>query len=106
MLLHHAVRINYILNMENNKDYSNEILAVKEATEQKKICKCCGKELPISNFKRQSRGYRKICMACERSANGVSERFSSFTDRELMEELRSRGYKGIFKKVQIIEVKL
>lgn len=45
-------------------------------------------------------------MACERSFNGISERFSSFTDRELMEELRSRGYKGIFKKIQIIEVKL
>lgn len=106
MLLAHVAKINYILNMETNKNYNNEVLAIKETTEQKKICKCCGKELSINNFRRQSKGYRKICMACERSFNGVSERFSSFTDRELMEELRSRGYKGIFKKVQIIEVKL
>lgn len=30
-------KINYILNMENNKDYSNEVLAVEETTTEKKL---------------------------------------------------------------------
>lgn len=37
MLLHHAVKINYILNMENKPDYSNEVLAVEETTTEKKL---------------------------------------------------------------------
>lgn len=36
MLLHHVVKINYILNMENNSNYSNEVLAVEETTQQKR----------------------------------------------------------------------
>lgn len=36
MLLAHVAKINYILNMETNKNYNNEVLAIKETTEQKK----------------------------------------------------------------------
>lgn len=36
MLLAVVVKINYISNMENNKDYSNEVLAVEVTTTQKK----------------------------------------------------------------------
>ena len=75
-------------------------LAVVAIVQQKKICKCCGKELPVTYFKRQSRGYRNICMSCERTSNGVSERFKDFTSRELIEELRSRGFKGQLKWVK------
>lgn len=75
-------------------------LAVIETVQQKKTCKCCGKELPITYFKRQSKGYRKICMSCERNSNGVSEKFKEFTSRELMEELRSRGFKGQLKYIR------
>ena len=89
--------------MENNnkKDYKNEVLAVPVITEQKKICKCCGKELPLSNFPKRGGGYRTICMSCLRQSNGISDRFKQFTDRDLMEELRSRGYKGTFKRMKV-----
>lgn len=89
--------------MADNK-YSDVILAKIETTNEKKICKCCGKELPLSSFKRQSKGYRKICISCERNNNGVSEKFKNFTSRELMEELRSRGFKGTLKYIRVEEV--
>ena len=39
MLLHHVVRINYILNMENKVNYNDKVLAIEETTQQKKIWK-------------------------------------------------------------------
>lgn len=93
--------------MENdNKDLHNEVLAKQESTIEKKKCKCCGRELPLTSFHRQSKGYRKICISCERNKTGVTERFKDFTDRDLMEELRSRGYKGTFKRMRIEEFTL
>ena len=37
----------------NNNDYSNKILAVEETTTEKKKCKCCGKELPLTMFNKK-----------------------------------------------------
>lgn len=76
-------------------------LAVRETIKEKKTCKCCGKELPITYFKRQAKGYRKICMACQRKNSGVSEKFKEYDSRELMEELQARGFKGQLKYIQI-----
>lgn len=104
MLLHHAVKINYILNMENKTDYSNTVLAVEETIQQKKKCKCCGKELPITMFNKRGTGYRNICIVCERGDSGASEKFKQFTSRELMEELRMRGFKGTFKRMTVEEI--
>lgn len=104
MLLHHVVKINYILNMENNKDYSNEVLAVEETTTQKKTCKCCGKELPLTMFNKRGTGYRTICISCERGDSGASDKFKQYTSRELMEELRARGFKGTFKRMKVEEI--
>lgn len=106
MLLVHVVKINYIYDMENNKDYSNIVLAVEETTTEKKICKCCGKELPITMFNKKGIGHRSICISCERGESGASEKFKDFTARELMEELRSRGFKGVLKRVKVEEVKI
>ena len=92
--------------MENNHDYSNEKLAVEETTTQKKKCKCCGKELPLTMFNKRGIGYRNVCISCERSESGTSEKFKQFTSRELIEELRSRGYKGVLKRVKVEEVKI
>lgn len=92
--------------MENNHDYSNEKLAVEETTTQKKKCKCCGKELPLTMFNKRGIGYRNVCISCERGESGASEKFKQFTSRELMEELRSRGYKGVLKRVKVEEVKI
>lgn len=90
--------------MENNKDYSNEVLAVEETTTQKKTCKCCGKELPLTMFNKKGTGYRTICISCERGESGASEKFKDYTSRELMEELRARGFKGVLKRMKIEEI--
>ena len=92
--------------MENNKDYSNEVFAVEETTTQKKTCKCCGKELPLTMFNKRGIGYRTICISCERGDSGASDKFKQYTSRELMEELRSRGYKGVLKRIKVEEVKI
>ena len=94
-------KINYILNMENKVNYNDKVLAIEETTQQKKVCKCCGKELPITMFNKRGPGYRSICISCERGENGASEKFKQFTSRELMEELRSRGFKGTFKRMKV-----
>ena len=74
-----------------------------------KVCKCCGKELPITEFAirgiRGHKGERKVtnlCKSCmaEKIANGRNKsinnakvmRLRDFTPRELMEELKRRGY--------------
>ena len=106
MLLVVVVKINYILNMENKPDYSNEVLAVEETTTEKKTCKCCGKELPLTMFNKRGTGYRNICISCERGESGASDKFKDFTSRELMEELRSRGFKGVLKRIKVEEVKI
>lgn len=84
--------------MENNQETP---LAIVVTTSNKKKCKCCGKELPITMFHKKGIGYRNICMSCERNENGVSDKFRDFTSRELIEELRSRGYKGTLKYVKV-----
>lgn len=75
-----------------------------------KVCKVCGVELPISEFKKTlmaPNGISTCNKCCSRKAvesrqsrqEGASEgggntELSRFTARELIEELRTRGYKG------------
>lgn len=71
-----------------------------------KVCKVCGKELPLSEFKVTALSPNGIntCSKCciekarlSRSQNKKGEgnnALSNFSPRELIEELRVRGYKG------------
>lgn len=77
--------------------------AIITTTSNKKKCKCCGKILPINQFEKRGTGYRNICISCRRTSNGTTEKFKDFTSRELMEELRSRGFKGTLKYVKVEE---
>lgn len=71
--------------------------------EKTKICKHCGKELPLSAFYSEKECY---CIECKKKLNNEYNRkkrlklktgnpaLKDFTPRELMEELRYRGYRG------------
>ena len=89
--------------MENNID---KPLATAITISNKKKCKRCGKELPITYFAKKGTGYRNICISCQRKESGCSEKFKDFTSRELIEELISRGYKGELKYVKVETFKL
>lgn len=71
-----------------------------------KKCGCCGKDLPLSCFSKKGTGYRSICKDCEKREVGATDRFKDFTSRELIEELKARGYKGSLRKEIVEKVKL
>ena len=82
--------------IETKPEYTGEI----------KKCKLCGKELPLSHFSRRGTGYRNICMECEKRETGSTDRFKDFTSRELIDELKARGYEGQLTKKIVETVKL
>jgi ribosome-binding protein aMBF1 (putative translation factor) len=82
-------------------------------SEGTKTCKCCGRELPIGDFFKNKWGITDVCKECANKhradkragRNEVDElrkqvdqartlRLSDFTPRELMAELKRRGYDG------------
>ena len=95
-----------------------------------KICKDCGRELPIERFKKNRYGVPvSVCIDCDTRkrrenkekksmeyAMAMQERLkaqkdeeikttlSQFTPRQLMEELARRGYKGELTYVQKIDI--
>lgn len=81
--------------------------------EETKICKIYGRELPVDRFMKNALGVSSVCKECanEKKRNKREEtkrlqkqaadalnarnlRLSDFTPRELMEELKRRGYDG------------
>lgn len=68
-----------------------------------KVCTCCGNELPVTAFNKHGRskdGYEAICRACKAKVKDGNSELSKFTPRELIEELRVRGYHGTLEYVQ------
>lgn len=68
-----------------------------------KRCQCCGRELPVSKFKRNIKskdGYAKICNDCKATNDGRNPKLLSFTPRELLDELKARGYHGTITYIQ------
>lgn len=78
-----------------------------------KKCKCCGRELPVSEFGKSPLGVYNTCKECVKKnqsdakigkknvlqmekelENAKVMRLSEFSPRELMGELKRRGYKG------------
>lgn len=87
---------------EQQKQDNNDNVEV----EQKRYCRKCKQWLPISHFEKYGRGIRHVCKACQHNIKNPSEKFIDFTSRELIEELRRRGYKGKLTYVEVTEVKL
>lgn len=89
------------------------------------VCKCCGRELPIEQFAKNAFGYIRVCKECNSknrqeaalnrkklkqqaidALNARNLRLADFTPRELMEELKRRGYEGKLRYVRIEEIDL
>ena len=77
-----------------------------EFTGETKKCKCCGKELPFTHFSKKGTGYRNICNACIKRESGATDKFKDFTSRELIDELKARGYEGQLTKKVVETIKL
>lgn len=64
-----------------------------------KVCNCCKQKLPLSMFKKHGHakdGYCAICKSCsikKKNPEG-NPKLTNFTPRELIEELKCRGYHG------------
>lgn len=85
---------------------------------QTKECKCCHRTLPITEFYKKSGtpdGLQYYCKECQNKFNksrarrkkllgGGNPDLARFTPRQLMEELRMRGYTGELKYVQTINL--
>jgi hypothetical protein len=63
--------------------------------QQTRICKCCGKELPITEFNHyRKNSIRWICKSYEKDDIPANPKFVNCSSRELVLELRARGYRG------------
>jgi hypothetical protein len=81
---------------------------------QTKVCKRCHQERPVSEFAVSSKsadGLQSWCRSCHRQnyiekekLGGAESPLSQFKPRELIEELRKRGYSGKLKYVYEIVV--
>lgn len=74
-----------------------------------KVCTVCGQERPITDFVRHGRskdGYVGICKVCKAQSKGCNYKLKDFTPRELIEELKARGYTGKLVYIQRHEINL
>lgn len=82
-----------------------------------KVCKVCGQELPLSEFRKSLRVPNGIatCKKCvnekikktklfKETTGSINSELAKFTPRELIEELKSRGYKGKLYVTRTIEL--
>lgn len=81
-----------------------------------KVCRSCGRELPLSalNLHNKSEdGHCSECKECSRrrsrkaiAKNAKSNPLAQFTARELMVELKKRGYEGTLEYVQVHKINI
>ena len=83
----------------------NEVVPANGTSEEKtKVCPSCGRSLPMSSFlshPRSADGKMKECIECHRrklrqpKTDTKSNPLAQFTARQLMRELKMRGYEGV-----------
>lgn len=80
-----------------------------------KVCAKCGKELPVELFNKSNKtedGYSQKCKDCDNRTNGTKRvkypdgnlLLKDFTPRELIAELRVRGYHGELTFIQKVKL--
>lgn len=82
-----------------------------------KVCKVCGQELPLSEFRKSLLVPNGIatCKKCvnekikktkllKETTGSTNSKLAKFTPKELIEELKSRGYKGKLYVTRTIEL--
>lgn len=85
-----------------------------------KVCRYCGKEKPTSEFhgsNRSADGLQTYCKECKKElarqrtvmrrvkdASGLNPELADFQPRELIAELRARGFYGELKFINVIKV--
>lgn len=76
------------------------------STPVKEMRKCsrCGEVLPVSYFSSYGKRIKTYCKSCEGIDIPCDERLKDFESRELILELRARGYKGKLSKTITKEV--
>ncbi len=74
---------------------------MSESTRKTKVCASCGRELPLEMFpghRLSADGHMAECRDCRRRRkaknNNEGNPLEKFTARELMHELKARGYEG------------
>lgn len=84
-----------------------------ENEEKKKVCKECGRELPLSEFARHDKskdGHMSVCKECRRRKHSKTDSavnpLEKFTARQLMHELKRRGYDGEISYVEVHKIRL
>ena len=88
--------------METNNQNASQTSTPVEDTRK---CVKCGRILPISKFEKYGKhGWHRKCKDCENETYSTDERFKGVTSRDLILELRARGYKGKLQKVIIEDV--
>lgn len=82
----------------------NKIKVNKVETQIYKVCQHCGRALPITNFYKYARGYRRMCKSCFCALTGRSDEFAQYNDNQLLLELQNRGYEGTLT-IKIVKTK-
>ena len=68
--------------MKNDKNIKNN--------NETKICKCCGRELPLSSFAKSGKKYtRKICKSCENKQRREKREAVSYTHLDVYKRQNS-----------------
>ena len=75
-----------------------------------KVCKACGRTLPLSSFgvhNKSADGHMAVCNDCRhRKRLNTDNPLENFTARQLMCELRARGYRGTLEYTEVHHINL
>ena len=86
--------------------------ATPASREPMKVCKGCGRNLPLSAFALHDKskdGHMSECKECRRRKSSKASKgnpLEKFTARELMHELSRRGYDGEISYVEVHKIRL